>query len=269
MLPSYMMSRGHIRSRAGSSKAKEKKVALATAMASADFLAPEAQVFGAINPSNGRSEQDGVVVGQATPRTWWREQHTTTTRSAGEPQHGARLKPEGGDQKHRRQQVARTMTHSGAWRLGTKATSVYRCLTCSSRRFLTFESRRLCERAHTHTHTHTHPPSPSLFTHTHVNACVACALTHARTHAHTHSLARSLTHRHTLIHSFTHRLHKKLPMGVDNRRSCRGESRARETEMLGLSDRARQWLAVSEQMLEQLVRQGVRLESSPLREPRL
>ena len=70
-------------------------------------------------------------------------------------------------------------------------------------------------------------------------------------------------------HSFTHRLHKKLPMGVDNRRSCRGESRARETEMLGLSDRARQWLAVSEQMLEQLVRQGVRLESSPLREPRL
>ena len=154
MLPNYMLSRGHIRSRAGSNKAKENKVALATAMASADFFAPETQVFGAINPSNGTGQHDGVVVGQATPRTGRREQHTTTTRSAGEPRHGARLKPGGGDQKHRRQQVARTMTHSGAWRLGTKATSVYRCLTCSSRRFLTCESRRLCERAHTHTHTH-------------------------------------------------------------------------------------------------------------------
>ena len=183
VLPTYMLSRGHIRSRAGSNKAKENKVALATAMASADFFAPETQVFGAINPSNGTGQHDGVVVGQATPRTGRREQHTTTTRSAGEPRHGARLKPGGGDQKHRRQQVARTMTHSGAWRLGTKATSVYRCLTCSSRRFLTCESRRLCERAHTHTHT----PSPSLFTHTHVNACLSRALTHARTQARAHT----------------------------------------------------------------------------------
>ena len=202
MLPNYMLSRGHIRSRAGSNKAKENKFALATALVpgSADFSAPETQVFGTINPSNGTGQHDGVVVGQATPRTGRREQHTTTTRSAGEPRHGARLKPGGGDQKHRRQQVARTMTHSGAWRLGTKATSVYRCLTCSSRRFLTCESRRLCERAHTHTHT----PSPSLFTHTHVNACLSRALTHARTQARAHTHARTHTNTHARTHAHKH-----------------------------------------------------------------